>query len=255
MNLLELDEYLNSFLKKENYLDDISLNGIQIQNSNPLNKQIKKIAFSVDACVETAKKAKELGADVLFVHHGLFWGRCNTITGSMYERVAEFIKNDIALIAYHIPLDANNPYGNNWGLASRIGLSNCKEFGKWRRMSIGVKGELEKPLSIEELASKLLRQNKKPSEILKFGKDIIKTVGIISGGASEEVSDAINEQLDCYITGEFAHEQYHLAKEMNINIIAGGHYETETVGVSLVKEKIEKETDIECVFIDVPTNL
>ena len=114
MTLKELDSYLNSFLKKENYSNDISRNGIQIENSAPDSKQIKKVAFAVDACEATVLEAARIGADVLFVHHGLFWGGCETITGAFYKRVSPFIKNDIALIGYHIPLDANKPYGNNW---------------------------------------------------------------------------------------------------------------------------------------------
>lgn len=255
MTLTEFDTYINSFLKKENYASDISLNGIQIQNSAPDSKEIKKIAFAVDACKETAELAVKEGADVLFVHHGLFWGRCQTVTGSFYERLSSFIKNDLALCAYHIPLDANNPYGNNYGLASRLGLKNCQEFGEWRGMCIGVKGELEKELTMDEIASKLMRPGKKPVSVLKFGKEKISTVGVISGGASEEVKDAIAAGLDCYITGEFAHEDFHLAKEMGMNVIAGGHYETETTGVLLIKEKVEKELGLKCTFLDVPTNL
>ena len=97
------------------------------------------------------------GADILFVHHGLFWGHCQTITGSFYKRIAAFIKNDLALCAYHIPLDANNPYGNNWGLAEKLGLVNCEQFGSWRGMILGVKGELPVECSVEELAAKLMR--------------------------------------------------------------------------------------------------
>lgn len=255
MTLKQLDDYFNSFLKKEDYAADISLNGIQIQNSNPTEKEIKKVAFAVDACEETALEAVKQGADVLFVHHGLFWGHCQTITGAMYKRVAPFIKNDLALCAYHIPLDANNPYGNNWGLAKRLELVNCKDFGQWRGMTLGVMGELEKPLTIEEVAAKVLRKGVEPRSILPLGKKLIKTVGIISGGASEDVSAAVDLNLDCYITGEYCHEDYHFAKEMGINVIAGGHYETETVGVSLIKEKIEKELGLETVFIESQTNL
>ena len=82
MTLNELNKYFNSFLKTENFPNDISLNGIQIQNREPNKKQIKKVAFAVDACLETAKQAKKIGADVLFVHHGIFWGQCQTLTGS-----------------------------------------------------------------------------------------------------------------------------------------------------------------------------
>ena len=255
MTLVEINNWFNSFLKKEDFPSDISLNGIQIQNSEPESKQIKKIAFAVDACEETAKKAAEAGADLLFVHHGLFWGGCQTITGSFYKRISTFIKNDLALCAYHIPLDANNPYGNNWGLAARLGLRNCESFGTWRGMVLGVKGELSEELTIHELAERVLRKGVTPRSVLSLGKEKIKTVGIISGGASDDVTDAIEQGLDCYITGEFAHEDYHLAREMGINVIGGGHYETETVGVSLVMEKVEKELGIECIFVDVPTNL
>ncbi|MCR4900273.1 MAG: Nif3-like dinuclear metal center hexameric protein [Treponema sp.] len=255
MTLKEFDDYVNGFLKKEEYPADISLNGIQIQNSAPDSKQIKKVAFAVDACEATAKAACDFGADVLFVHHGLFWGHCQTITGSFYKRVSTFIKNNLALCAYHIPLDANDPYGNNFGAAIRLGLKNCKRFGEWRGMTIGVKGELEAPLSVEELAQKVLRPGKAAGCILKFGPQNIKTVGIISGGASEDVAAAVEEGLDCYITGEFMHEDYHFAQEMGINVIAGGHYETETVGVSLVMEKVQKELGLECKFIDIPTGL
>lgn len=255
MTLVEINNWFNSFLKKEDFPSDISLNGIQIQNSEPESKQIKKIAFAVDACEETAKKVAEAGADLLFVHHGLFWGGCQTITGSFYKRISTFIKNDLALCAYHIPLDANNPYGNNWGLAARLGLRNCESFGTWRGMVLGVKGELSEELTINELAERVLRKGVTPRSVLSLGKEKIKTVGIISGGASDDVADAIEQGLDCYITGEFAHEDYHLAREMGINVIGGGHYETETVGVSLVMKKVEKELGIECIFVDVPTNL
>lgn len=255
MTLVEINNWFNSFLKKEDFPSDISLNGIQIENSEPESKQIKKIAFAVDACEETAKKAAEAGAHLLFVHHGLFWGGCQTITGSFYKRISTFIKNDLALCAYHIPLDANNPYGNNWGLAARLGLINCESFGTWRGMVLGVKGELSEELTINELAERVLRKGVTPRSVLSLGKEKIKTVGIISGGASDDVADAIEQGLDCYITGEFAHEDYHLAREMGINVIGGGHYETETVGVSLVMEKVEKELGIECIFVDVPTNL
>ena len=215
------------------------MNGLQIQNSDPESKPIKKIAFAVDACEETALSAVNNGCDALFVHHGLFWGHSEKITGSFYKRISAFLKNDLALFAYHIPLDANNPYGNNFGLARRLNLQNQEPFGVWRGMSLGVKGTLTSPLPLEELAKKILRNGKLPNTVLNFVKPLISTVGIISGGASEDVEAAVKEGLDCYITGEFAHEQYHYAKENCINVIGGGHYETETVGVSLVMDKVK----------------
>ncbi len=255
MTLNELDAWFNAFLKKEDFACDPSLNGIQIQNSAPDSLPVTKVAFAVDACEATARAAVEAGAQVLVVHHGLFWGHCQTLTGNFYKRAASFIKNDLALIAYHIPLDANNPYGNNFGLAAALGLEKAGPFGYWRGMPIGAAGSLPAPLTPAELAAKLSEITKTDCRALAFGKPQISTVGIISGGASDDVDQAIEEGLDCYITGEFAHEQYHLAEECGINVISGGHYGTETMGVSLLKEKVEKELGLSTIFIDLPTNL
>nr|WP_318659136.1 Nif3-like dinuclear metal center hexameric protein [uncultured Treponema sp.] len=255
MTLNELDKYFNSFLKKENFPNDVSLNGIQIQNSAPALKEIKKVVFAVDASEETALKAAKCGADVLFCHHGLFWGQCETITENVYKRISAFLKNDLALIAYHIPLDANKPYGNNWGLAARACLTKTKMFGEWRGMTIGVYGQLKTKLTAEKLAEKILLPGEKPFAVLNFGKKDIKTVGIISGGASEDVRHAVDLGLDAFVTGEFCHELFHYAKESKINVIAGGHYQTETVGVNLVMKKLAKEKKIDVEFIDVPTGL
>lgn len=255
MTLNQFNQWANDFLKMENFPSDPSRNGIQIQNSSPDEKQIKKIAFAVDACLETAEGAAKEGADILFVHHGLFWGGCDVLTGNHYKRLASFIKNDLALIAYHIPLDANNPYGNNWGLAARLNPEKTEAFGTWRGMDIGVKVKLKNPSTLSEIAEKILRPGKSPSMVFPFGKDTVKTAGIISGGAADDVDQAVSEKLDLFITGEMNHELYHYCKENCINVIAGGHYETETVGVNLVKAKVEKELGLETVFLDIPTGL
>ena len=255
MTLNELDAFFNAFLKKEDFQADPSRNGIQIQNSAPDSLQITKVAFAVDACEATAKAAAEAGAQVLVVHHGLFWGACETLTGNFYKRAAAFIKNDLALIGYHIPLDANNPYGNNYGLAAALGLSTLEPFGFWHGMSIGVRGEFKAPVSPEELCSSFSKITKTDARLFKFGKSQIKTVGIISGGAGEDVDQAAKLGLDCYITGEFTHQDFHPAEEFGINVISGGHYGTETMGVSLLKEKVEKELGLSTIFIDLPTNL
>lgn len=255
MTLLELAEYFNSFLHIEDFPADPSRNGIQIENSSPAEKQITKVAFATDACEATAKKAFEEGAQLLFVHHGIFWGDCTPLCGTMYKRTAPFIKNDVALYACHIPLDANKLVGNNYGIARRLNLTNLQEFGFWRGMNIGVKGELPEELSVEELAKKMFPDGEKPLHILPFGKKIIKTVAIISGGAGDDADQAAAVGADAYITGEIGHEDYHVIEELGLTVIAGGHYQTETVGVNLVKEKLEKEKGLETVFIDFPTGL
>lgn len=255
MTLNDFDTWANAFLKKENFSADPSLNGIQIQNKEPGQKQIKKIAFAVDACEAAAKEAIKAGADVLFVHHGFLWGQCQTITGQFYNRITTFTNNDLALVAYHIPLDANEETGNNFGIARQLGLTEIEYCTFWRGMPVGVKGKLSSPLTIDELAKKVMRPGKLPNAVLPLGKKEITTVGICSGSASDDIETAISLGLDAFITGEVSHEQYHTAKEGCINVIGGGHYETETVGVNLVRQKVEKELGLETVFIDLPTGL
>ena len=152
-------------------------------------------------------------------------------------------------------MDANNPYGNNYGLAARLPLLEPTPFGEWRGMKIGVKGKLESPQTVEWLAKKILNTDEKPCRVLNFGKKEIRTVGIISGGGGGDVYQAAAEGLDAYVTGEISHDNFHLIKELQINVIAGGHYQTETVGVQLVMEKLKSETGIETVFIDFPTGM
>ncbi|MBO4546266.1 MAG: Nif3-like dinuclear metal center hexameric protein [Treponema sp.] len=254
MTLNELDAYFNSFLKKENFGADPSKNGIQIQNSAPDKKKIKKVGFAVDASLATAQEAARLGCDVLFVHHGLYWDNPEPLVDVHYKRAATFIQNDMALIGYHIPLDANKEAGNNWGMARRLGLKACKDFCPWRGMVIGVKGRLPKAMTIDELSQKALC-GARPNQVLPFGKGKIQTVGIVSGGAGSDHWWAWKEGLDCYITGEIGHTDWNYIKEESINVIAGGHYNTETVGVQLVMKKLKEEKGVAGVFIDVPTGL
>ena len=255
MTLHELDLYFNSFLKKEDFLSDPSRNGIQIANSAPESKQITKVAFAVDACEATARQAAQAGAQLLFVHHGLFWGGCDTITGIHYKRIKAFLENDLALYASHIPLDANAEVGNNYGIAARLGLQDVKPFGSWRGMTLGAMGTLPAPVAIDELERKLFPDGERAAHILPFGKKEIRTVAIISGGAGEDFAEAVEADADVYITGEISHEDFHPIEESGINVIAGGHYQTETVGVNLVRAKLEKECGLETVFIDLPTRL
>ncbi|MBO7174632.1 MAG: Nif3-like dinuclear metal center hexameric protein, partial [Spirochaetaceae bacterium] len=107
MTLRELDEYFRTFLNLEQYPGDPSLNGIQVENRDPAGKEITKIAFAVDACQETIQRAAAAGAGLLFVHHGFFWGQCQTITGAHGKRIRTLFDHDMALYACHIPLDAH----------------------------------------------------------------------------------------------------------------------------------------------------
>ena len=140
-------------------------------------------------------------------------------------------------------------------MASRLGIADAEPFGTWRGMTLGALGTLPSPMTADELAARAFPAGCTNLKILPFGKPEISRVAIISGGAGEDVEQAIEAGADAFITGEIGHEQFHVAEENGITVIAGGHYDTETVGVQLVKAKLEAEKGVDCVFIDVPTGL
>ena len=122
-------------------------------------------------------------------------------------------------------------------------------------MNIGAMGEFDEEIPLHEVALRLFPEGETVKRIYEWGKDKIKTVAIISGGGAEDVGQAADIGVDAYITGEVGHQDFHVIKELGISVIEGGHYQTETVGVRLVAEKLKKETGIETIFIDFPTGL
>ncbi len=249
----DLDRWFSALLDPERYeAADPSRNGLQVDNDGA---DITRIAFAVDACLETVERARSAGAGMLFVHHGLFWQDCERITGIHYGRIKALLGANMALYASHLPLDAHPEVGNNAGLAARLGLANLEPFGEWHGCDIGFRGETASPASLDDILGRLFPDGKKAAHVLPFGPKGISRIGIVSGGASDEVHQAIALGLDLFITGEIGHEIYHAALENGISVIAGGHYQTETVGVRLVAERLGRETGIDTVFIDVPTGL
>ena len=229
---------------------DPSLNGVQVGR---LDKEIKRVAFAVDACQESFRRATAWKADVLVVHHGLFWGRPFPLTGTSYDRLALLVQNDLALYAMHLPLDAHPELGNNIGLARVLELHEVRPFCTWHGVQIGFQGRLPTPLRLEEVMVKAFGDWRATLGNLPFGKQNIQTVGIVSGGACDEVEEAIEAGLDLFITGDSSHQIYHRCLEAGINVIFGGHYQTEIWGVSLLARNLRNETGLETCFIDIPT--
>ena len=252
MKLDELDTILRKQLSIEAF-DDISLNGVQVACSS--EKEIRKVAVAVDACQASIDGAIAEGADMLFVHHGLFWGKPIAISGIHYNRVKTMLDNDLALYACHLPLDAHPVLGNNAQMAMSLGMKEYDPFGLYHGQYIGYKGRLPFEMTCEEIAKLLGFSPAFGLNILPFGKEEISTVGIISGGAAGDVFQAMDAGLDSFITGECSHELYHTLKESGMNMISGGHYQSEVFGVKAVGRYLSKEFGIETVFIDRKTAL
>ncbi|MFA5851313.1 MAG: Nif3-like dinuclear metal center hexameric protein [Spirochaetales bacterium] len=253
MDIGEFDTWCRALLQIDALKDiDDSLNGIQVgRSANPL----KKVAFAVDACAESIRRSREAGADLLFVHHGLFWGVPLRIEGSLLERVRMLVTSDIGLYACHLPLDMHPEVGNNAVLANLLSLRDRKPFGVYHGVPIGVSGTLEQPLSIRNILALILPDNTEPRALILPGKEKISSVAIVSGGAPFEAFQAFGKDIDLYITGEPSHSVYHQVVENKLNFLAAGHYATEVWGVKAVAERLVKEKGLETIFIDLPTGL
>jgi dinuclear metal center YbgI/SA1388 family protein len=253
MQLTDFDRYFRDLLPISDLeTADSSYNGLQVAREND---SIEKTAFAVDACMETFQRAADWGADMLFVHHGLFWGTVQPVTGIHFRRIQFLLDNQIGLYAVHLPLDMHPDYGNNAGIAQKLGLRETSPFGLYKGWEIGIRGTLPKPADIDGILATMGMVREDCLGILPFGPEQIASVGVISGGATREVEQALRADLDLYITGEISHQIYHQCQEGGINLIAGGHYRTEIWGVSLLAEKTAQDTEMETLFLDIPTGL
>ena len=252
VKLNEIVKFLDEFLFI-NEIPDSSNNGLQVQG----NEKVTKVAVCVDACISAFEKAKEQGAELIICHHGLSWkDSLKYITNNNYKRISYLIKNGISLYAAHLPLDMHKQIGNNILFAKMLKLVNIKPFGRFEKYFIGYKGEFEISQNIDNVIAIINKNLNTSFKVLPFGNHNIKTVAIISGkGGSDMLKEAINDNIDLFITGEISHGHYHIAKEGNINVIAAGHYKTETLGVKAIASVLKHKFDIDYVFIDVPTGL
>ncbi len=247
-SLNSIVRFLNSELKVVGFPDS-SRNGLQVR----VPKEIKKVGFAVDASLCTFEKAKRKGVDLLIVHHGIKWKKLRDKTGSQKRRIDYLKKHNINLYVCHLPLDAHEKYGNNIKLAEILGLTHIQKFGRYRRRYLGYRGRLPKARTARWIASVLNRKINSKCTVLRFGPSKIRSVGVVSGGGADALAEAYKEGLDCFITGEAPHHVFHEARDMGLNMIIAGHYETETVGVKALMPLIRAEFGLSTAFIHVAT--
>jgi dinuclear metal center YbgI/SA1388 family protein len=253
LSTAKLDSFFKSVLDIAGFAaSDNSMNGIQVDNDGA---EVRKIAFAVDAAMETFERAAAAGAGMLFVHHGLFWGSPLRLAGSHRRRVKFLLDHNICLYAVHLPLDQHPQMGNNAVLAGLLGLENLAPFGEYHGRKISWKGTFPRPVTIDEAAKKIGFMDRPLLGVYPFGKKENTSCAVISGGAAKEALQAIEEGLDLYVTGEPSHQVYHECLEGKLNMIAGGHYSTEVWGVRAVMRHCAEELHIDTEFIDVPTGL
>lgn len=252
MDLSELTQYLDGYLRLRDVKDAReALNGLQVDRSRP---EVARVAAAVDVCQATVEMAAAAGADLLLVHHGLFWGGLRPLTGPLYRRLGALLRHDIALYSAHLPLDCHPEVGNNAVLARRLGVELKGEFGDYRGENIGVWGEVDVPR--DRLAQKVAEVlGTTPPRVLPFGPEVSRRVGIVTGAGGELIAQAAAAGLDTYITGEGQHWTFFDAEELGINVMYAGHYATETVGVQALAAHLESRFGVPWQFLDHPTGL
>ena len=224
---------------------DYGPNGLQVPNSRPVDT----IVTSVSASAELFERAAEAGAQLVLVHHGLWWpGMPQHIDGPLYGRLKPLFDHDIALAAYHLPLDAHPEIGNNALLAQALGLTGLERFG-----DVGFAGRFASgPVPKTELVARVREVTERHPLHLDFGPDHVETLAIVSGGAAGEVGRAIAEGHDAFLTGEPRENVMAVAREGRIHFLAGGHYATETFGIRRLGEHLADKFGVRHVFIDDP---
>jgi dinuclear metal center YbgI/SA1388 family protein len=227
-----------------------ALNGLQVENATG---QVTKIAAAVDASLATVKLAIAAKADLLIVHHGLFWSPAQPWTGKKFELIKLLVENNLAVYSSHLPLDAHPRLGNNAQLAAALGFKNLKPFFFSHGQNIGLKTSAK--ISRDELAEKLGRATGANPKVIPGGKPVCEKIGIVTGGAGGDLKQAAAEGVDTFITGEGPHWTFALAEELGLNVFYAGHYATETFGVKALAAELSKKFKLSWEFLDHPTGL
>ncbi|TDU81703.1 dinuclear metal center YbgI/SA1388 family protein [Prosthecobacter fusiformis] len=252
MNLTDLSHYLDTTLRIRELPDySNAVNGLQLANRKG---EITRIAAAVDATLPVVKKAIATGADMLIVHHGMFWSGLQPWTGATFERMRLAIENDLAIYSVHLPLDVHPQLGNNAQIAKAMQLVPGGNFLDYKGMPVGVTCELVMPL--DEVVSRFTEAlGGSRVHLCAGGPQSTRKIGICSGGSGSEVAAAAKAGVDTFITGEGPHWSYTLAEELGINVLYGGHYATETFGVKALAQHLQAQFSLPWEFVDHPTGL
>ncbi|HEX4350824.1 MAG TPA: Nif3-like dinuclear metal center hexameric protein [Verrucomicrobiae bacterium] len=249
-SLAAIVQYCDGVLRTREIADnDRAANGLQVENSGT----VTRLAATVDASLATVRLAIAAKADLLIVHHGLFWSKSHPWTVKKYELLQLLVEHDIAVYSSHLPLDAHPKLGNNAQLAAALGLKNLKPFFASHGQTIGFQTRAK--ITRAELAEKLERATGVKPKVIPGGKNICERIGIVTGGAGEDLTLAASEGVDTFVTGEGPHWTFALAEELGLNVLYGGHYATETFGVKALAGELSKKFSLPWQFLDHPTGL
>ena len=242
--------FLDEYLAAENHPDyPHALNGLQVEGP----ERVSRFAAAVDASEAVIAEAGEW-ADLLIVHHGLFWGGLQPLTGPHFRRVRILIESRTALYSAHLPLDGHAEVGNAAVLARKLGVEALEPFGQYGGMPVGWKGNLPE-LPLRELEDSLAALTGSRVRTLPGGPGTVAGVGVVTGAGAPMLREAAAAGLDVLVTGEAQHHHAIEAAELGVSVLLGGHYATEVWGVRALLALLEDRFGIAGRFVDSPTGL
>lgn len=249
--LTEIAAFLAETLESGRIADS-ALNGIQVRG----REGVKRVVTGVSACLELFRAARTEGADLVLVHHGLFWGKLSPVVeGSHKERLKFLLEHDLTLMAFHLPLDRHPELGNNARLLQGLGLRPVAPFGVYHGVTLSQVGELAEPEPLERFLGRVEGLLGAPPMTLPFGPPRVGRVAVCSGAAPELVREAKGAGADLFLTGEATEYVYHYAREEGIHFVAAGHHRTERLGVQAAGDLLAQRFGVEHRFIDIPNPL
>ena len=246
----EIVEFCNEYLKADTF-NDYCHNGLQIEG----RENISKIVIGVSLSRQFIEKAIDEEADMIIVHHGLFKSQLGDpprIVGIFKNRIKLLIEHDINLCGYHLPLDAHPEIGNNISLARLLELRNLEHLNSPYYGEIGYIGDLGENMKFIDFVAYVNTMLHTQSYILAAGHELVKKVGIISGGSSIEYSEAYKQGADTFITGDIKENIVREVEEIGMNFINAGHYNTEKLGIQNLGKLVSERFNVEMKFIDIP---
>jgi dinuclear metal center YbgI/SA1388 family protein len=256
VHLRDVLGYLDTTLEIDRFRD-YAPNGLQVEGT----PEVDTIVTGVSASAELISRAIELHADLIVVHHGLVWGAGLTrIAGPLARRLRLLLGNEVSLAAYHLPLDKHVRLGNNVGLCDVLGLGATRDpFGDVRGVALGLAGHWGTPLSRDEALGRIAATicgGAAPRFVFPYGPDSVRKVGVCSGAASDLLESAAAAGCDLFITGELAERAGDLARELQITLVAAGHYATEVFGPMRIADELRlRYPAVSVQFVPVPSPL
>ena len=238
----DIEKFCNTLLNTESVRDPYCKNGIQVPQCN--STLVQKIALAVTPSINVIEQAAKWNADLLLCHHGFLWGKgVRQLDITLTQRLQKMLASNVALMTYHIPLDAHAEIGNNALLAKELGLEKIEMSG------ISAVGQYSHQVYRDELEEMIVGVTSGAINfVAKFGPEVVRKVGICSGGGGDLMSDLMLQNIDTFVTGEISEQHWHLARELGINLIAAGHYHTEKIGIQALGKKVAKEFVVETKF-------